>query len=251
MSATHNSEDRANPQELVDGEEFKPEMRGGRMASPAISTSKDGDAPVEGGATEGAAAIIEPTKARMVAAALKEIAQIVLPAVTLGLLIHLFLAQATIVRGQSMQPNFRPSERLVMEKLAYYFREPRRNEIVVLDMPGSSVLMIKRVIGLPGEKVEIRQGHVFVNDSEVAPPQDIAPRWRVLAGGEEVKASSQYGDSHSFYGPITLDEDTYFVLGDNRDNSNDSRAFGAAARDAIRGRVWVRYWPLTRFTIFR
>ncbi len=172
-----------------------------------------------------------PPAAAVVLSALKEIVQIVLPAVTLALLIHLFLAQATIVYGQSMQPNFRPMERLVMEKFTYYFRGPQHNEIVVLDMPDQNALMIKRVVGLPGDTVEIRQGQVFVN-------------------GNELKAPARHGDSHDSYGPVTLAEDTFFVLGDNRDNSNDSRAFGPAPRDVIKGRVWVRYWPLTRFTVF-
>ncbi len=200
-------------------------------------------APVEDGAAR-------PPTAAGVLSALKEIAQIVLPAITLALLIHLFLAQATIVYGQSMQPNFRPMERLVMEKVTYYFRGPQHNEIVVLDMPDSNALMIKRVVGLPGDTVEIRQGQVFVNGIELAPPLDEAPSWRVVVDGNEVKAPTRNADSHSFFGPVTLAEDTFFVLGDNRDNSNDSRAFGPAPREFIKGRVWVRYWPLTRLTVF-
>ena len=173
-----------------------------------------------------------------------------LPAVVLALLVHLFLVQATAVDGQSMQPNIRPGERLILEKVSLYFREPRLNEVVVLQMPGSKALMIKRVVGLPGDTLEVQQGHVFVNGSEVAPPYDTAPRWRVFVGGNEVKAPSRFGESHSSYGPITLADDSYFVLGDNRDNSKDSRAFGPVPRDLIKGRVWVRFWPQTRFTIF-
>jgi signal peptidase I len=187
----------------------------------------------------------------MVVSAIKEMVQIVVPAITLALLIHLYLAQATIVHGQSMQPNFRPAERLVMEKLSYYFREPRHNEIVVLDMPESKALIIKRVVGLPGETVEIKQGHVYVDGRIVPPPLDITPRSQVLVDGDEVKAPPRYGDAPSVYGPIKLETDSYFVLGDNRDNSNDSRAFGPVDRDFIKGRVWVRYWPLTRLFIFR
>lgn len=191
-----------------------------------------------------------PSPAAAVLSALKEIAQIVLPAITLALLIHLFLAQATIVYGQSMQPNFRPMERLVMEKVTYYFRGPQHNEIVVLEMPDSNALMIKRVVGLPGDTVEIRQGQVFVNGIELAPPLDVAPGWRVAVDENEDKAPTRNGDSPSYFGPVTLAENTFFVLGDNRDNSNDSRAFGPAQREFIKGRVWVRYWPLTRFTVF-
>ena len=152
-----------------------------------------------------------------------------------------------MVRGQSMQPNFRPDEWLIMEKLSLAFRKPRLNEIVVLAMPASETLMIKRVIGLPGDTIEIQQGHVIINGSEVAPPYDTAPRWRVIVGGDEVNAPSRFGESHSFYGPVTLADNSYFVLGDNRDNSNDSRAYGPVPRDLIKGRVWVRYWPADAF----
>ena len=183
----------------------------------------------------------------MAVSALKKIG---LPAITLALLIHLFLGQVTIVHGQSMQPNIRPDEWLIMEKLSLYFRQPRHNEIVVLAMPESETLMVKRVVGLPGDTLEIQQGHVLVNGSDVAPAYDTAPRWRVFVGGNEVEAPSRFGESHSSYGPITLADDSYFVLGDNRDNSNDSRILGPVPRDLIKGRVWVRFWPLTRFTVF-
>lgn len=237
MTASNNPEDRDGPKELVRRDEQVRDTEAGR------ESSRLHPAPVEDSAAE-------PPAATVVLAALKEIAQIVLPAITLALLIHLFLAQATIVYGQSMQPNFRPMERLVMEKFTYYFRGPQHNEIVVLDLPDSNTLMIKRVVGLPGDTVEIRQGQVFVNGIELAPPLDEAPSWRVVVDVNEDKAPNRDGDSLSFFGPVTLAEDTFFVLGDNRDNSNDSRAFGPAPREFIRGRVWVRYWPLTRFTIF-
>ena len=174
----------------------------------------------------------------------------VLSAITLVLLVHLFLGQATVVRGQSMQPNIRPDERLIMERLSFYFRKPRHNEIVILAMPESAALMVKRVVGLPGDTLVIQEGHVFLNGNEVAPAYDTAPRWRVFVGGNEVKAPSRFGESHSSYGPITLAEDSYFVLGDNRDNSKDSRFFGPVPRKVIKGRVWMRFWPLARFAVF-
>ena len=251
MTSTHEQGERANPQELVNGDKLNSAMPGGRHASPLASVPIDGDALAGAVPAEGDAETDEPSAIRMVVSAVKEMVQIVVPAVTLALLIHLYLAQATIVNGQSMQPNFRPAERLVMEKLSYYFREPRHNEIVVLDMPESKALIIKRIVGLPGETVEIQQGQVFVDGRIVAPPHNITPRSQVLVDGDEVKAPPRYGDAPSVYGPIKLETDSYFVLGDNRGNSNDSRAFGPVHRDVIRGRVWVRYWPLTRLFIFR
>ena len=161
----------------------------------------------------------------------KEVLQIVVPAILLALAIHIFLAQATVVYGQSMQPNLQPAERLVIEKLSYYFDTPQRDDIVVVDLPEMAELLIKRVVGLPGETVEIRRGTVLIDG------QTIDQSFVTLAGG-------------TTYGPITLGPDSYFVMGDNRNNSNDSRAFGPIHRDEIAGKAWLRYWPLKRFTLF-
>jgi signal peptidase I len=161
----------------------------------------------------------------------REIFQIVLPAVLLALIIHIFLAQATIVYGQSMQPNLYPAERLVIEKVSYYFHSPDRYDIVVIDLPHMSDLLIKRVIGLPGETIEIRDGVIFVDG--VAQQESY----------EQISGDAQLS-------PITLRPMTYFVMGDNRINSNDSRAFGPVSRSAIVGRAWLRYWPLNQFHIF-
>ncbi len=191
------------------------------------------------------------TTAAAIVSTLKEILQIVLPAIFLAALIHLFLAQATIVRGQSMQPNLRPEERLIMEKLSYYFQAPRHNEIVVLDMPESRALIIKRVVGLPGETVEIHQGRLLVDGREMVPMEVVGQSLQAHTVAEDGRPAPGFGDLRPDYGPVTLTEDLFFVLGDNRDNSNDSRVFGPVHRDYIRGRIWVRYWPLTRFTIFR
>ena len=152
-----------------------------------------------------------------------------------------------------MQPNLKPEERLIMEKLSYYFHAPRHNEIIVLDLPESPALIIKRVVGLPGETVEIQQGRILVDGREVASSQPVAnqPGSEDIPAGENGWPAVGLETSPSDYGPVTLAEDAFFVLGDNRDNSNDSRSFGPVQRDFIKGRIWVRYWPLTRFTIFR
>jgi signal peptidase I len=157
---------------------------------------------------------------------LREVLETILPAVLIAFLINLFLAQATRVHGQSMEPTLHSEQRLVVEKISYRFHGPRRGDIIVLKSPQqNSELLIKRVIGLPGETVEIRQGRVYVNGQEVNEPYLERP-----TGGN--------------WGPIIVPPLHVFVLGDNRGFSNDSRAFGMVPIDNIVGRAWVSYWPL-------
>lgn len=191
--------------------------------SPAEIPSAD-ELPVEGGIARQTLSLIGTT--------FKEVLQVVVPAILLALAIHIFLAQATVVYGQSMQPSLQPSERLVIEKVSYYFSAPQRDDIVVLDRPQIADLLIKRVVGLPGESVEIRRGTVLID-------------------GQAIDQSFVELPDGSTYGPITLGDGDYFVMGDNRNNSNDSRVFGPVHRDEITGKAWMRYWPLNRFTIFR
>lgn len=162
---------------------------------------------------------------------LRDLLQVVLPAIVLAMIVHLFLAQATVVYGQSMEPSLRPHQRLIVDKLTYRLRAPQRNDIIVLDLPGVNDMLVKRIVGLPGETIEIRDGIVLVNNQELAEPfpHDIG---------------------HANMAPVTLNALEYFVMGDNRDNSNDSRSFGPVKRDAIVGRVWLRYWPLDQVAFF-
>jgi signal peptidase I len=168
---------------------------------------------------------------QMVRPVLFEALQIVLPALTLALLVHLFLAQATIVFGQSMEPNLYPHQRLIVDKFSYRLHPPQRNDIVVINLPHVDELLVKRVVALPGEVVEIRKGIVYVNGEPLPEPfpHDMTP----------------YDMA-----PITLGPLSYLVLGDNRSNSNDSRSFGPVTHDQILGRVWLRYWPLDKLSLF-
>ncbi len=160
---------------------------------------------------------------------LTEMIGTILPAVMLALLIHLFLAQATRVEGYSMEPTLYGQQRLIVEKLTYRLRPPARGEIVVIHVPGyGDEMLIKRVIGLPGEQVEVRDGQVFVDGQALREPY--------LAG-------LTYGD----YPATQVPEQHVFVMGDNRNNSNDSRAFGPIASAEIVGRAWLRYWPPQAF----
>ncbi len=164
-------------------------------------------------------------------AMMRETVQVLFPALIMALTIHLFLAQATIVYGRSMEPNLFERQRLIIDKVTYNFRPPHRNDIVVIKRPEMEELLVKRIIGLPMEKVEIRDGYVYINDERLPEPF----------------SHDQYPQNIP---PHTLGPVQYFVLGDNRGNSNDSRSFGPIFKDDIMGRVWFRYWPLNQFHSF-
>ena len=172
-----------------------------------------------------------PSKFMVLRLFVQESLQVILPALILALTVHLFLAQATIVYGQSMEPNLYERQRLIIDKVTYNFLAPRRNDIVVIAMPDMEEMLVKRVIGLPGETVEVRDGVVYVNGSALSEP-------------------FPHELGHESQAPLVLGPLNYYVMGDNRDNSNDSRSFGAVHRDYILGRVWLRYWPLDQFTAF-
>ena len=165
------------------------------------------------------------TWARWLLRALREMAETVIPAIVIALVINLFLAQATQVLGQSMEPNLHTAQRVVVEKVTYrFFHGPRRGDIVVIDMPEQSEMLIKRVVALPGETVEVRRGKVYIAGEEINEP------WPVNLGG-------------SSYGPHTIPPLHVFVLGDNRGASNDSRSFGPIPIEHVVGRAWFSYWP--------
>ena len=157
--------------------------------------------------------------------ALREVAETVIPAVVIALVINLFLAQATQVLGQSMEPNLHSTQRVVVEKVTYrFFHGPRRGDIVVIALPEQSEMLIKRVVGLPGETIEVRSGNVYIDN------EPLDESWTVNPGGGS-------------YGPRTIPPLHVFVLGDNRGASNDSRSFGPVAIEHIVGHAWFSYWP--------
>jgi signal peptidase I len=157
--------------------------------------------------------------------ALREVAETVIPAVVIALVINLFLAQATQVLGQSMEPNLHSTQRVVVEKVTYRFLHgPRRGDIVVIDLPGQTEMLIKRVVGLPGESVEVRNGQVYIDGEQ------LDETWTVRPGGGN-------------YGPQTIPPLRVFVMGDNRGASNDSRSFGPVAIEHVVGHAWFSYWP--------
>jgi signal peptidase I len=167
-----------------------------------------------------------PSGGRRIALFFREVLETILPALLIALLINVFVGQATRVEGQSMEPNLHSNQRLVVEKLSYRFHGPQRFDIVVLKIPSQGdELLIKRVIGLPGETVVISDGHVYV-DGEML---------------EETftDESTQPGR----YKEVTVPPLHVYVLGDNRDRSNDSRSFGPVPIENVIGRAWLSYWP--------
>jgi signal peptidase I len=168
-----------------------------------------------------------PSPGRAIVRFVRELLETILPALLIALLINVFVGQATRVEGQSMEPNLHSEQRLVVEKLSYRFHGPQRFDIVVLKMPSQGEeLLIKRVIGLPGETVEIRDGQVYVDDNLLAEPF--------------TDQSTRPGRN----GQVTVPPLHIYVMGDNRDRSNDSRSFGPVPIDNVVGRAWLSYWPL-------
>lgn len=160
--------------------------------------------------------------------ALRVLGETIVPAIIVALLINLFAAQATRVYGQSMEPTLHADQRLVVEKVSYsnwlHLRPPQRGDVVVLRVNGAGDLLIKRVVGLPGDQMEIRDGQVFINRQRMDEPYVVSP-----ATGN--------------YGPVDIPPLCLFVMGDNRDLSSDSRAFGPVPIEDVVGRAWLSYWP--------
>lgn len=166
-----------------------------------------------------------PSAWKQVGGAIKETLETIIPAIIIALLINLFLAQATRVYGQSMEPNLHTDERLIVEKVSYKLHPPQRDDIIVLKVRDEAKeLLIKRVIGLPGETVEVRDGKVLINGEPLDEPYLARP-------------------TLGRYGPTVVPPEHVFVMGDNRNASNDSRAFGPVSYNHIIGKAWVSYWP--------
>jgi signal peptidase I len=141
-----------------------------------------------------------------------------------------FLFQPFKVEGTSMQPRLAEDERILVNKLVYRLRPVHRGEVVVFWFPGDPERsFIKRVIGIPGDRVEIRAGTVYVDGERLREPY-LRPDYREVED----------------FGPVTVPPSDYFVLGDHRNVSNDSRSWGMVPARLIYGKAFLRYWPLSR-----
>jgi signal peptidase I len=129
------------------------------------------------------------------------------------------------IEGRSMEPTLHSGQYLLVSKLVYSaLGEPGRGDVIVFEAWGQDKDFIKRIVGTPGDRVEIRDGCVYINDSCVEEPYLDQPTTDAI-------------------GPLTLGEEEFYVLGDNRGNSSDSRAYGPLPRENIIGKAWLTYWP--------
>ena len=158
---------------------------------------------------------------------------------TLFLVVYLFFAQPHQVNGQSMVPNFQNGEYLLTDKISYRFGDPKRGDVIVFHAPdsancpeGTGCDFIKRVIALPGEQVEVKDNAIYVNGSKLE--EDYIPDDFPIQPGAFTQGRV-----------IELGQDEYFVSGDNRPYSSDSRAWGPLPKENIVGRAFFAYWPLS------
>jgi signal peptidase I len=162
----------------------------------------------------------------------RENLQLLLIALCLALLIRGVIAESRYIPSESMQPTLYPGDRLVVEKLSYHFHPPQAGDIIVFHPPESlqqvgfaaDQAFIKRIIALPGQVVQVHQGHVYINGQLL--PESYTPEL------------AQYE-----LAAIKVPAHSYFVMGDNRNNSNDSHVWGFLPEENIIGRANFRFWP--------
>jgi len=157
--------------------------------------------------------------------AVRDLFVTIVQAAILAFFVIVFVAQATVVYGHSMEPNLHTDQRLIIDKFSYRFKPPERGHVVVMAVDGAAHPLIKRVIALPGETVAVQNGRVYINGALLDEPYLPALR-------------------QPTYGPQQVPPGHVFVMGDNRLDSRDSRAFGPVPVGEIIGRARFSYWPL-------
>ena len=169
-----------------------------------------------------------------------EVMKIVAISLLIVIPVRYFVIQPFFVKGASMEPNFNDNQYLIIDELSYRLRTPERGEVIVFKYPEDpSQYYIKRIVGLPGETIEIVNGLVIVYNGE-NPGGKALEENRYLESGQKTLGNMR----------ITLAYDEYFVLGDNRNVSSDSRRWGPLKKEYIIGRAWFRAWPAAKASFF-
>lgn len=170
-----------------------------------------------------------------------EIVEVAAIAIVAVLMIRNFLVQPFLVNGASMEPNFYNSDYLLVDEISYRFREPQRGEVVVFKYPGDErFYYIKRIIGLPGEEIQIKDGKVFVFNNDF--PNGFVLKEPYLSVDTFTSGKGER---------LKIEAGEYFVMGDNRNFSFDSRSWGLLARKEIIGITRLRLWPLNKVMAFK
>jgi signal peptidase I len=163
------------------------------------------------------------------ALAFKELLESVIIAIILALIIRTFLFQFFWIPSRSMEPTLLINDRIIVTRFSYWFNEPQRGDVVVFKYPlDPKKDYVKRLIGLPGEKIQIINSKLYIND--------------ILVEESYLPEGLKFGD----FGPIQVPEGNYFMMGDNRNNSSDSRVWGFVEEDLLIGKAQFIYWPLGR-----
>ena len=170
-----------------------------------------------------------------------EIVKVAVISLAIIIPVRYFLIQPFYVKGASMEPNFHDNEYLIIDELSYRFNPPTRGHVVVFRYPKNpQEYFIKRVIALPGEEIKIKDGNIIIYNDE-------RPEGFVLIEEYLDQNLVNYNDSE---GKIPVGPDEYFVMGDNRGSSRDSRSFGPVNKSFITGKVLFRGWPISNITVF-
>ena len=159
-------------------------------------------------------------------------------AMAIFVIVYFFLVQPHQVTGNSMLPNFDDGEYILTDKVSYHLHPPKRGDVIVFKAPKNQQKdFIKRIIGLPGEKIKLEKGSVFINGEKLQevylPSNTVTLPKSLMIEGQDVL--------------VPLNE--YFVLGDNRQHSSDSRDWGTVPRSSIIGKAWLRYWPIRKISL--
>ena len=162
-----------------------------------------------------------------------------LSAVAIFFVFYFFIAQTNEVRGASMQPTFYTGDRVITEKVTLYFTDVERGNVVVVKTPQYAEPLIKRVIALPGETIQVVGGEVYINGAVLDEPY--------LAQGVRTTGQAFLRDGSTY----KLLPDEYLVMGDNRPVSSDSRTWGTITKEDIVGVVFLRYWPIDRIGLVK
>ena len=170
-----------------------------------------------------------------------EIVKVVCISLAIILPVRYYLIQPFYVKGASMEPNFHDREYLIVDEISYRFKAPERGQVIVFRYPKNpQEFFIKRVIALPGEEVQFKDGKVIIfNDAH---PEGLTLDEKYLP--KNILTDDDNTEK------IKVDKNEYFVLGDNRTNSKDSRSFGAVDKSFVIGKILFRGWPVSNITLF-